>query len=583
MTQTPTTIEEHFLISPYGGSLTNLVVGRDEAAEPRELATSLPVVRLSQRSVCDLELLATGAFSPLDRFMGKSDYDSVIREMRLASGHVFPIPITLPVPDTADIKEGSNVTLVDGKQDPLAIMRVDEIYEWDPSVYAKTILNTTSLRHPLVAEMKGWESRFASGPIRVFALPRYFDFPDLRLSPTLVRERLQELGNRNVVAFQTRNPLHRGHEAMTKHAIATTGGALLLHPAVGLTKAGDIDHYSRVRTYKALAEKYYDSDRVLLSLLPLAMRFAGPREALWHALIRRNFGANHFIVGRDHASPGADEAGRQFYEPFAAHELASKFENEIGVKMLLFDELVYFPDTDSYGPRPDKNSDKKFFPLSGASVRRDLSLGRRIPQWFMRPEVAAILTSSFRTRNEEGFCIWFTGLSGSGKSTTAEILTAMLATYGRRTTLLDGDVVRSNLSAGLGFDRAGRDANIRRIGFVASEIVRHGGAVVCAAISPYRETRNEVRKMIGENFIEVFVSTPLEICETRDPKGMYSKARLGDIANFTGVDDVYEEPCSPEIALDTVAHSAEANAATIIEYLLAQDLLGTDDNDGLSE
>lgn len=577
MTQTTTTIKGAGLISPHGGDLKNLVAEADEAAELRDLARSLPVSRLSQRSVCDLELLATGAFSPLDRFMGKADYESVIRDMRLATGHIFPIPVTLPVAEATNIEEGSDITLVDTKQNPLAVMRVEEIYEWDRLEYAKKVLDTQSIRHPVVAEIASWGSRFVSGPLRVFALPRYFDFPGLRLSPAIARERLGALGNPNVVAFQTRNPLHRGHEAMTKHAMHATGGVLLMHPVVGLTKAGDIDHYCRVRTYRILAERYYHPGRVLLSLLPLAMRFAGPREALWHALIRRNFGANHFIVGRDHASPGADENGQPFYEPFAAQDLVSRFENELGVKMLFFDELVYFPDADSYEPRRDEHCDRKYFSLSGTSGRQDyLRQGRRIPEWFMRPEVAAILTDSFRQRHHEGFCIWFTGLSGSGKSTTAEIVTALLATYGRRTTLLDGDVVRTNLSVGLGFDRAGRDANIRRIGFVASEVVRHGGVAVCAAISPYRETRNEVRRMIGGNFIEIFVSTPLEVCEQRDPKGMYAKARQADIENFTGVDDVYEEPQSPEIVIDTVTDSAEENAHRIIDYLLAKGLLRAD-------
>jgi sulfate adenylyltransferase len=357
------------------------------------------------------------------------------------------------------------------------------------------------------------------------------------------------------------------------------GGVLLMHPVVGLTKPGDVDHYSRVRTYRLLAAKYFDPRRVLLSLLPLAMRFAGPREALWHALIRRNYGANHFIVGRDHASPGTDEHCRPFYKRGAACELTEKHSAELGVRIVPFEELVYLPDDDRYAEASEAGSGRTFFALSGTRAREDyLNKGRQLPDWFIRRDVGQILEDAFPPRHRQGFCIWFTGLSGSGKSTTAEIVTTMLSAHGRRTTLLDGDIVRANLSAGLGFDRAGRDANIRRIGFVAAEIVRHGGVSVCAAISPYRETRNEVRKMIGENFVEVFVDTPLEICEQRDPKGMYAKAREGQIKNFTGIDDAYEPPQSAEITLDTFRRSAEDNAGSIIEFLREEGFIRADEH-----
>ena len=565
------------LISPYCEHLVDLITDESEAEDLRAYAATLRSVILSRRALCDLELLATGAFSPLDRFMGRADYERVLSEMRLADGTIFPIPITLPIPDDLDLPEGAHVTLRDQKQNPLAVMRVDEVYKWERQAFARNVLETESILHPLVGEMASWGNRFASGPIRVLQLPRYYDFPELRLTPAGVRARLKEIGNPNVVAFQTRNPLHRAHEEMAKQAIKTTGGTLLLHPVVGLTKPGDIDHHIRVRSYKVVTKKYFEPNRVLLSLLPLAMRFAGPREALWHAIIRRNYGANNLIVGRDHASPGLDEQGRPFCEPDAARTLVEQYSSEIGVGVVSFGDFVYLQETGTYAERSRVAEGAKFISLSGTMSRDEfLNLGRGVPDWLMRPEVARLLENSRPPRSRQGVCVWFTGLSGAGKSTTAEIVTAMLARYGRRVTLLDGDIVRSNLSAGLGFDRAGRDANIRRIGFVASEIVRHRGVAICAAISPYREARSGVRKMIGENFVEVFVSTPLEVCKERDPKGMYAKAAAGEIKNFTGVGDVYEEPVSAEITIDGESRPAEQNAEIVISYLEKSGFIGDD-------
>ncbi len=568
---TTTTIKEPRLVEPCGGALKNLLVEPEEAADFKKYANTLPSVQLSARALCDLEMLATGAFSPLETFMNEADYRRVVREMRLAaSGHVFPIPITLPLDAESGIRENREIALRDAKNNLLATLKVGEIYEWNRSEYAREVLGTESPRHPLVAEMSAWGKLNVSGKLRVAALPRYYDFPELRLSPAEVHARLAALGSERVVAFQTRNPLHRAHEELTRRAMEKIGGTLLLHPVVGLTKPGDVDYYSRVQTYKILTAKYYDKSRVLLALLPLAMRFAGPREALWHAVIRRNYGANYLIVGRDHASAGVDSDGKPFYAPYAAQALVEKFSAEIGIGVVAFEEFVYLPETGSYEEASKASSgNKSFFALSGTEVREDyLNKGRKLPEWFTRPEVAQVLEESYPPRHRQGVCVWFTGLSGAGKSTTAEILTAMLAARGRRATLLDGDIVRTHLSAGLGFDKKGRDTNIRRIGFVASEITRHGGVAVCAAISPYRTTRAEVRKMVGENFVEVFVDTPLEVCEQRDTKGMYAKARRGEISDFTGVDDVYETPRQPEITLGTINQSPEANARLIIEYLI---------------
>jgi sulfate adenylyltransferase len=564
-----TTIKQTRLIEPYGGALKNLFVSPEEAADLKKYAGTLASLQLSARALCDLEMLATGAFSPLETFMSEADYVRVVREMRLADGgHVFPIPVTLPINAASGIRENQEIALRDAKNNLLAVLRIEEIYEWNRAEFARRILETEDARHPLVAEMSRWGKLNVSGRLRVIELPRYYDFPELRLAPAEARARLEALGNARVVAFQTRNPLHRAHEELTRRAMKKTGGSLLLHPVVGLTKAGDVDYYSRVQTYKILTEKYYDRESVLLALLPLAMRFAGPREALWHAVIRRNYGANYLIVGRDHASAGQDSDGKPFYAPYAAQELVEKFSAEIGVGVLPFEEFVYLPESESY-EEASKAAGKMFFPLSGSEARRDyLNKGRRLPAWFTRPEAAQILEESYPPRHRQGVCVWFTGLSGAGKSTTAEIVTAILSACGRRASLLDGDIVRTHLSAGLGFDKAGRDANVRRIGFVASEIVRHGGVAVCAAISPYQSTRAEVRKMVGENFIEVFVATPLDVCEERDTKGMYAKARRGEIKDFTGVDDVYEAPQNAEITLDTINQTPEEGARLIINYLI---------------
>jgi sulfate adenylyltransferase len=387
-----------------------------------------------------------------------------------------------------------------------------------------------------------------------------------------VREKLSALGLLNVVAFQTRNPLHRAHEELTVRAVKQINGALLLHPVVGITKPGDIDHYTRVRTYKALADHYYDAGKTILSLLPLAMRMAGPREAVWHAVIRRNFGANYFIVGRDHANPGKNTNGKPFYQPYDAQIFLEKYSEEIGITPIPFNELLYLPEEDRYEEPSRISKGSRVLSISGSELKEKyLQLGEAIPEWLMRPEVAAILSQAYPPRYRQGFCIWLTGLSGAGKSTTADVLTAKFLEYGRQVTLLDGDVVRMHLSKGLGFSKGDRDTNIRRIGYVASEIVRHGGAVICAAVSPYRATRNECRTMIGhDNFIEVYVNTPLEVCEQRDTKGMYALARAGKIKDFTGIDDLYEPPLNSEVTLETEIYTAEENAEKILTYLIEQ-------------
>lgn len=560
---------ESFLIEPFGGKLMDLTVHDHEVEELMEHAKKLPSLQISERFQCDLELLATGAFSPLDRFMAENDFERVLEEMRLQNGVLFPIPITLPVSEGDLVKLDAEITLRSPKNEILAIMRVEEIYTWDRVRYAQKVFGTLDTRHPLVAEIERWEDLQISGPLQVLQLPIHHDFKSLRLKPSEARSRIESMGKANIIAFQTRNPLHRVHEELTKRAMQELDGVLLLHPVVGLTSPGDIDHFTRVRTYQALVDRYFDSDRVLLALLPLAMRLAGPKEALWHAIIRRNYGANHLIVGRDHAGPGRNSAGEPFYQPYEAQDLVDQLSDEIGVRAIPFKEFIYMVEEERFEERTRIPQGAETASVSGTEVREDyLNAGKPLPEWFTRPEVAEILAETYPPRHRQGVCVWFTGLSGAGKSTTAEVLTVLLQEAGRQVTLLDGDIIRTNLSTGLGFSKEDRDTNIRRIGFVASELVRHGGTVIVAAVSPYRSTRNDVRNMVGiEHYLEVFVDTPLEICEQRDSKGLYAKARRGEIKGFTGIDDPYEAPENAEIRLDTLASSPEDNGLKIVDYL----------------
>lgn len=565
-------VKESTLIAPYGGALVDLMVPAASIAGLSHYANRLPSVRLSDRSVCDLELLATGAFSPLDQFMSQADYQSVLDTMRLANGYVFPIPITLPIDDEVDVEVGEEIALRDPQNDLLAIMKVEEIYAWDLAEVAQKAFGTLDLRHPLVAEMHRWGKRNIAGPLQVLKLPAHYDFKDIRLTPAETRARLETYGHENVIAFQTRNPMHRVHEELTKRAIEEKDGVLLLHPVVGLTKPGDVDYFTRVRTYKALAANYYDPDRVLLSLLPLAMRMGGPREALWHAIIRRNYGANHLIVGRDHAGPGNDSEGKPFYGPYDAQELVEQFSQEIGVDVVPFQMLVYLPEEERYEEITKVTPEVKTANISGTQVREEyLHKGQLLPAWFTRQPVAEILGETYPPRHRQGVCIWLTGLHNAGKSTTAAVLTTLLQEHGRNVTLLDGDVVRTHFSEGLGYSKEDRDDHVRRIGYVASEIVRHGGLAICAAVSPYRATRNDVRSNFDQgHYVEVFVDAPLEICEQRDTKGLYERARKGEIKGFTGIDDPYEAPRHPEIRIDTAQTSVEENARAILDYLIRQ-------------
>jgi sulfate adenylyltransferase len=534
-------------------------------------ALGLPRLTLGPRALNDYEMLSSGGFAPLETFMGEGDYLSCLETMRLANGALFPIPVTLPVP--SPLEPGARVALAHPRGDALAILDVTESFEVDPEREARALFHSTDEAHPYVREIAQGTRHRASGRLVALRPVPHADFTALRLTPAEVRGRLAALGRNRTVAFQTRNPLHRSHEELIKRAARDHDATLLLHPVVGLTRPGDVDHFTRVRTYQNLILRHFEPGSAVLALLPLAMRMAGPREALWHAIVRRNYGATHFIVGRDHAGPGPDSRGRPFFDPYAAQELVGRHAAEIGMVMVPFREMVYLEDEDRFEEENKVPRDVRVRSLSGSEVRAHLAEGRPLPAWFTRPETAAILQAAHPPRSSQGFCVWFTGFSGAGKSATAEALRARLMESGRVVTHLDGDEVRLNLSKGLGFSREDRDTNILRIGFVAAEVVRHRGVAICAAISPFRETRDRCRALMGDAFVEVFMDTELAICESRDAKGLYARARAGELKGFTGIDDPYEAPLSPEVQLSDPSRSPAGNAEIILDLLAARGFL----------
>ncbi|APW64200.1 putative bifunctional SAT/APS kinase [Paludisphaera borealis] len=537
-------------------------------------AKDYPSQTLDERAICDLELLSVGGYSPLKTFMNKADYDRVVKEQRLADGMLWPLPVVLPVTPGEGVAVGKALALRDVYGNLLAFLHIDEIYEPDKQAEAEHAYGSLDKKHPSVAYLDRIPNHYATGRLEVVRIPPHYDFVELRRPPRELREHFESQGWSKIVAFQTRDPLHRAHEEFTKRAAEQIGGGLLIHPVVGVTKPGDVDHYTRVRCYRALVDNYYDKGTAVLCLLPLAMRMAGPREVLLQAIIRRNYGCTDFIVGRDHAGPGKDSTGKPFYEPYAAQEAMAKYKDEIGVGMVEFKQMVFLPDEDRYAPVDEVPAGVKTADISDAQVRDDyLAKGLQLPEWFSRPAVAEILNETNPPAFRQGLTIWFTGLSGSGKSTVAQALVERLAEYGRNCSFLDGDEIRTHLSKGLSFSKEDRDINIRRVGYVAGMVAQHGGTTLCSVISPYKTIRDEARKQSKGNFVEVYCSTPIDVCENRDVKGMYAKARAavaeGKPMGFTGIDDPYEAPENPEVTLDTGSLGVAECVDKIIEKLLA--------------
>lgn len=552
--------------------LVNLLVDDKRIKILKDIALKLPEVILNERQLCDLELLATGVFSPLTGFMVQSDYESVIDRMRLQNGALWPIPVCLDIPETTAkrIEVGQSLALRDPEGFLLAVMHVEDLWPVDRQKEASLVYGTLDRHHPGVDYLfSKTADYYIGGKLEVISPPLHFDFKLLRLTPVEIRSSYKKLNWKRIVGFQTRNPIHRPHFEMTIEAMRQAKANLLILPVTGMTKPGDFDHFTRVRCHRAVTQ-HYPPDSYILNLLPMSMRLAGPRSALQDVIIARNFGCTHFIVGHDHASPGIDKQGKSYYDSKEAHEITITSVRELGVQIIPFEEMVYLPFEDEYRFTNHVPEGTQAISFSSSDIRSRFQSGKRIPEWATFPEVILELQKAYPPPNRQGFTIFLTGLSGSGKSTIAKVLYSRFLELGDRpVTLLDGDIVRRNLSSELSFSKEHRDINVRRIGFVAGEITKNRGIAICAPIAPYTVTRREIRSSIEScgGFVEVFVSTPIEECERRDRKGIYAKARAGLIKGFTGVDDPYETPESPEAKIDTTQITPEEAAQEILLYL----------------
>jgi len=565
-------MSESTSIEPHGGELVNLVVGEERSGVLKDVALNLPDIILNDKHLCDFELLATGAFSPLQGFMTRPDYESVLDRMRLQNDLVWPLPVCLDLPETVTryLEVGQSVALRDPEGFLLAIMNIEDIWQADHKKEAQLVYGTDSMGHLGVkAFLTGTGDCYIGGKLEVISLPLHFDFKQLRHTPKGIRHTFKNLGWQRIVGFKTSNPIHRPQFEMTLKAMRQAHANLLILPVAGMARPGDFDHYTRVRCYRRVTHRY-PPDSFIINLLPLAMRMAGPRDALLHTIISKNFGCTHFIVGHGHANPGPTEDGQQFYGKDDAKDLALQFSKEIGVSVIPFNEMVYMPFEDEYRFSDQVPESAQTISLSGTDIRGRIRSGRNIPMWATFDEVVEELRKAYPLPKKQGFTVFLTGLSGAGKSTIAKIVYSRFLEIGERpVTLLDGDIVRQNLSNELSFSKEHRDINVRRIGFVASEITKNRGIAICAPIAPYESTRREVRRIVEEygGFIEVHVSTPIEECEKRDRKGMYAKARAGLIKGFTGVDDPYEEPASPALRINTTDLTPDEAAQEILLYL----------------
>lgn len=572
----PKTNQNHALSdapnAPHGGKLCELIGSPEEVAALKKDALNLPSQTLTLRQLCDLELLLNGGFSPLTGFLSQKDYNSVLENMRLTDGTLWPIPITLDVSEktASAYKVGDRVALRDPEGVLLAVIEISDLWKPNRLEEAYKVFGTTDQGHPAVNYLFNTSGDvYLGGRVYGVELPPHYDFTNLRHTPRQLRAEFEKRGWNKVVAFQTRNPMHRAHFELTKRGSEQSGCKLLIQPVVGMTKPGDIDHFVRVRCYNKLMNRY-PKNSAALSLLPLAMRMAGPREALWHAIIRKNYGCTNFIVGRDHAGPGKDSQGKDIYGPYDAQELVGKHSAEIGIKLECFKDMVFVQEDNTYKPMDEVKKGQTVLNISGTEQRQKLDKGEPIPEWFTFPEIAEELSKAKPPRQHRGFTVFFSGLSGSGKSTVCNALQARLMELDDRPlTILDGDVVRTNLSSELNFTKEHRALNIRRIGYVASQITKCHGIALCAPIAPYEADRVANRQLISQlgGYIEVYVSTSIEVCESRDRKGLYAKARQGIVKGFTGIDDPYEVPTKPEITLDTAKLSVSESVEKIISYL----------------
>lgn len=527
---------------------------------------------LTPRQLCDLELLLNGGFSPLHQFLGRLDYDAVCQNMRLTNGTLWPIPIILDLPFSVaqNLNPHEKIILQNNEGLCLAILTLSELWEPDRRQEAQHIYGTSNPEHSGVYSLlHQTHPVYVSGNLEGLSLPPHYDFQSYRHTPSALKKEFQKQGWADIVAFQTRNPLHRAHVEMTLRAMQEYRAKLLIHPSVGLTQSGDVDYFTRVRCYQAVLP-YYPNDSVKLSLLPLAMRMAGPREALLHAIVRKNYGCTHFIVGRNHASPAKDSKGNEFYAPYEAQELLQRHEKEIQIRPVLFREMLYLEESNRYLSETEILPHQKPRTISGTKFRELLAQGAEIPSWFSYPEVIHELRKIYPKKTQQGLTLFFTGLPSSGKSTLANsVMHKFLEIGDRAVSLLDGDVVRKMLSSELSFSKEHRELHLRRVGYVASEITKNRGVAICAMIAPYEQTRKEIRERIQTfgNFVLIYLSTPLSVCEQRDRKGLYTKARQRIIKDFTGISDPYEVPTYSELTLDTSQFTIEEATTQIWNYL----------------
>ncbi len=541
--------------------------------ELKAQANNYPSFQLSDRHLCDLELIMNGGFNPLNGFMSKDDYISVINDMRLCNGSIWPIPITLDVDDkfVSKLSNFSRIALRDKEGFVLAILNIEDIWQPDLDLEAKSVFGTKDTKHPGVHYLlKKSKKNYIGGKIEKVSLQHHYDYNELRHTPYQLKSIFKKKKWDKIIAFQTRNPLHKAHYELTMRAMEDLSANLLVHPVVGMTKPGDVNHHTRTRCYNHIM-KEYPKNSAILSLLPLAMRMGGPRETLLHAIIRKNYGCTHLIVGRDHAGPGLNSNNKPFYGPYEAQEMLKKYQDELGIQMVSFKFMVFLPKSGKYKSIDEVNGDEEYKTLSGTELRQLLDEGKSIPEWFTFKSVARELKLSNPPLTKRGLTIFFTGLSGSGKSTLANgLVTKLLEEGSRSVTLLDGDIVRTHLSSELGFSKDHRSINIKRIGYVASEITKNCGIAVCAPIAPYEEDREYNRKLISKEggYLEVFVNTPLEKCEERDSKGLYALAREGKIKEFTGISDPYEEPKNAEIVINSSSESPGKLVEEIYEKIV---------------
>ena len=542
-------------------------------------AVKLPHIVLSERQLCDLELILNGGFNPLKSFLSRADYESVIKNMRLKNGKLWPIPIILDVKKEdleINIKLNKKIALRDKEGFLIAIIKIKEIWKPDKKEEAKLIYGTNDINHPGVKQLfNKTNDYYVSGPIENAVFPHHYDFQLLRHTPTELRHQFDKMGWKKIVAFQTRNPMHRAHKEIAFKAAIENDANLLIHPVVGQTKEGDVNHFTRVRCYQEILN-HFPKGTTTLSLLPLAMRMAGPKEALWHAIIRKNYGCTHLIIGRDHAGPGNDKNGNPYYGAYDAQELLIKYEKEIGIKMVPFKMMVFVKEKNKYYEITKVPKSCTSLNISGTELRQKLEDGDNIPSWFSYPEVVKELRKAYPEKTKQGFTLFFTGLSGSVKSSIANgVLSKLLEKGDRKTTLLDGDIVRTHLSSELGFSKEHRDINVKRIGYVASEITKNGGIAICAPIAPFEGPRIENRNLIQQygKYFEIYISTSVEECTKRDTKGLYAKALAGELKGFTGINDPYESPENPDLKIDTEHMTPEESVQEVILFLEKKGLI----------